>query len=212
MICPYCRNDVQEFLTYDSYPIQGSFRGEFLPFCEIEFYKCPVCEKIIIQLSDHLSSITSQDKLVIFPSRLTPPDVNECIPEILKKDFQEASMIRTLSFNASAALSRRCLQNILIHKTGVNPKEKLYNQIEYVIANKLLPADLLDILHEVREIGNYAAHPKFDYQGVILETTQEEADFNLEVINQLFDYYFIREEKIKAIKKSIQAKKSASVN
>lgn len=212
MICPYCRNDIKEFLTYDNFIINGQFRDICLPFSQIEFYKCPVCEKITIQLYDPITTLTTLDKLIIYPSIFTPPDVDESIPDILKKDFQEASMIRTLSFNASAALSRRCLQNILIQKAGVNPKDRLYNQIEFIITNKLLPADLLDILHEVREIGNFAAHPKFDCQGVIIDTTQEEADFNLEVINQLFDYYFIREKKIKAIKKSIKAKKSSTVN
>jgi len=212
MICPYCKNNIQEFSTFETYPISLSFRGENLPFREIGFYKCPVCGKIIIQLCDQITSLTSPEELVLFPSELTPPEVNDCIPEFLRKDFQEASMIRTLSFNASAALSRRCLQNILIQKAKVNPKENLYNQIEYVISNKLLPADLLEILHEVRDIGNFAAHPKFDLQGVILDTTQEEADFNLDVINQLFDYYFIREERIKAIKKSIQSKKASAMN
>lgn len=108
------------------------------------------------------------------------------------QDYNEACLTLQTSIRASAALSRRCLQTIL-EKNNPNLKsDKLSKQVEEVIKTENLPSSITDLLHAVREIGNISVHPIKDINsGTIIETSLEEAEMNLEVIEALFDYYYV---------------------
>ena len=94
---------------------------------------------------------------------------------------------------ASAALSRRCLQQILRDKAQVQYPNNLARAIEEVVSNPRLPTDLADSLDAVRNIGNFGAHPNKSLNtGEIVEVEPGEAEWSLEVIELLFDYYFVR--------------------
>ena len=97
----------------------------------------------------------------------------------------------SISPKASAALSRRLLQAILRDKANTNAKD-LYDQIEEVIASGKLPTHISDGLHAVRQIGNFAAHTtKSTATGVILDVEPGEAEWNLDVLESLFDHFFV---------------------
>lgn len=109
-----------------------------------------------------------------------------------RKDFVEACAVLPLSGAASAALSRRCLQSILRDKAGTKNRD-LYDQIEEVIAAGHLPSHIAEGLHAVRNIGNFAVHPmKSTSSGTILDVEPGEAEWNLDVIESLFDLYFVQ--------------------
>jgi hypothetical protein len=56
-----------------------------------------------------------------------------------------------------------------------------------------LPTHLVEIIDAVRNIGNFAAHPiKSKHTGEILPVEPEEAEWNLDVIEALFDFYYIQ--------------------
>jgi hypothetical protein len=93
---------------------------------------------------------------------------------------------------ASAALSRRALQNLLREKGGVK-RATLFAEIEEVIASGNLPSSLSEMLHAVRETGNFAAHPiKNITTGEIIDVEPEEAEWNLDTLEALFEFYFVR--------------------
>jgi hypothetical protein len=81
--------------------------------------------------------------------------VPEEVPKEIRKDFLEAAAVLSISEKASAALSRRCLQHLLIDR-GYKGKD-LNEQIEK--AMKDLPQRITENLDYVRVIGNFAAHP-----------------------------------------------------
>jgi hypothetical protein len=105
-----------------------------------------------------------------------------------------------LSAQASAALSRRCLQHLLRTYGGATKKD-LADQIQEVIASNHLPSSLSSQLDAVRNIGNFAAHPqKSTSSGEILSVEPQEAEWNLDVLEELFDHYFVKPAKAKARK------------
>ncbi len=125
----------------------------------------------------------------LFNSR--PPCPLE-VPEYLAKDYLQACNVLTISPEASAALSRRCVQGILREK-GYAQRE-LAMQIQAVLDSKTLPTHISSVLDAVRNIGNFAAHPmKSQHSGEILEVEPGEAEWNLEVLEALFDFYFVQE-------------------
>ena len=93
---------------------------------------------------------------------------------------------------ASAALGRRCLQHLLREKAGVKPND-LSKEIDEVLASKTLSSDLVDAIDAIRNIGNFAAHSlKSTNTGLVLDVEPGEAEWLLDVLDALFDFYFVR--------------------
>lgn len=133
-------------------------------------------------------------------SRPVPAEV----PSPYRDDFVEACKVLGESAKASAALSRRCLQAILRDQAGTKSKD-LADQIDEVIASKAVPSHIQNDLHAVRNIGNFAAHAmKSTVTGAILDVEPGEAEWNLDVLESLFDFYFVQP--------ALAAKRKADLN
>ncbi|PKN01594.1 MAG: hypothetical protein CVU77_04410 [Elusimicrobia bacterium HGW-Elusimicrobia-1] len=129
-----------------------------------------------------------------------PPEV----PKYLAEDYIEAALVLEDSPKASAALSRRCLQQLLREYAKVN-KSDLSKEIDEVI-NKL-PSQLAESIDAIRNIGNFAAHPiKSTSSDKIVPVEQGEAEWNLDVLESLFDFYFVQPQKIKTRRESLNKK------
>jgi hypothetical protein len=127
-----------------------------------------------------------------------PPEV----PPILAKDYIEACTVFFDSAKAAAALGRRCLQNLLRDTVKVEPGD-LSGEIQQVLDSGKLPSALHDSIDAIRNIGNFAAHPiKSQQTGSIIDVEPGEADWTLDVLEELFDFYFV-------LPATIQKKKDA---
>jgi hypothetical protein len=114
--------------------------------------------------------------------------VTEQAPE-LATDFREAAVVLSKSKKASAALARRCLQLVLREKAATKSRD-LSAQIDEVLTK--LPTELAVNLDAVRQIGNFAAHPiKAQSTGEIVQVEDGEAEWLLDVLEDLFDYYYV---------------------
>ena len=114
------------------------------------------------------------------------------VPSHIAKDYTEACLVLQISTKASAALSRRCLQNLLRDVAKVKPSD-LSKEIQEVIDSGILPSQLSESIDAIRNIGNFAAHPvKSKSTGEIVDVVPEEAEWNLEVLESLFDFYYVR--------------------
>jgi hypothetical protein len=134
------------------------------------------------------------------PLRLIPAEVTDPY----RQDFEEACRVLKDSAKASAALSRRCLQAILRDKAGTTKKD-LFDQIEEVISSAKLPSHIAEDLHAIRVIGNFAAHPlKSTVTGTIVDVEPGESEWNLDVLESLFDFYFVQP--------ALSAKRKAALN
>lgn len=138
-----------------------------------------------------------------YPQKRTRPVPPE-VPDPYRQDYIEASRVLDDSAKASAALSRRNLQSILREKAGTKSKD-LFDQIEEVIKSGTVPSHIADDLHAVRNIGNFAAHPiKSTSTGEIVDVEDGEAEWNLDVLDLLFDFYFVQP--------AVSAKRKAELN
>ncbi len=128
----------------------------------------------------------------------------------LVKDYNESALVLADSAKASAALSRRALQHILREKAGVK-RGDLSGEIQQVLDSGKLPSDIADNLDAVRNIGNFATHPiKSKASGEIVEVEPNEAEWNLEVLEQLIDFYYVRPAVAKARRDELNAKLAAA--
>jgi len=127
--------------------------------------------------------------LSIYPYRKSvtvPPEV----PEKYAGDFREAVLVIDLSPTASAALSRRILQNILRDEFKIQARD-LYQEIGAFIAQPNIPPQLTDAVDAIRKIGNLAAHPlKNKNTGEVVPVEPDEAEWLIEVLKQLFEFKF----------------------
>jgi hypothetical protein len=88
------------------------------------------------------------------------------------------------SAKSSAALSRRCLQNLLREKAGVKHQD-LAKEIQEVLDSRVLPSHLADAIDAIRNIGNFAAHPmKSQHTGEMVSVEPGEAEWTLDVLSR----------------------------
>jgi len=116
-----------------------------------------------------------------------------CPPEVPKEfaeDYNEACNVLLISPKASAALSRRCLQHILQEKAGV--KGNLQKEIDEAIKKENFPSYITKVIDAPRKLGNLSAHPDYDDAGVIIDVEPSEAEWVLDIIETLFDHYFVK--------------------
>lgn len=163
--------------------------------------RCPECHNFIIYLRRHRTPGPTPQTSVFtwsvdlqflaYPrsgSRPIPPEV----PSPYRDDFSEACKALTDSPKASAALSRRCLQAVLRDKAGTKKKD-LADQIDEVIQSGRVPPHIQGELDAVRAIGNFAAHAtKSTATGEIIDVEPGEAEWNLDVLESLFEFYFVQ--------------------
>lgn len=154
---------------------------------------CPGCGKSIIYLQSRNQYNNVVLEFLAFPKGYArspiPPEVDD---QELIKDYNESSLVLADSPKASAALSRRSLQHILREKAGVK-KGDLSDEIQQVLDSNNLPSEIAENLDAVRNIGNFATHPiKSKSSGEIVDVEPNEAEWNLEVLEQLIDFYYTR--------------------
>jgi hypothetical protein len=128
---------------------------------------------------------------LIEPPVATRP-VSPDVPSEIAGEYRQAAAILDLSPMASAAVSRRCLQNVI--RTALHIKKgSLEKEIDEVISDHRVSTGLGKQLDAVRHIGNFAAHPiKNTSTGVILEVEPGEAEWNLDVLDGIFEELYVQ--------------------
>jgi hypothetical protein len=164
---------------------------------EFAFSKCVHCHGISVWNIKKRSMIHPKTNVRTF-------DLIE-IPKDLAEDYEEACLVIGDSPKASAALSRRCLQSIL-RQQGFEDKS-LFNEIQKAIDSGRLPSHIADSLDALRNIGNFAAHPMKDTSsGEVLPVEPGEAEWNLETIEFLFDFFYVQPAKTQKRKEALNEK------
>lgn len=149
--------------------------------------------------------VTIDDNLVYPLSSPRPPRPNE-VPSEIGEDYEEACLVEMYSKKAAAALARRCLQNIL-HEQGINERNL---SLEIDKAMEKLPSYLANAIDAIRTVGNFAAHPiKSESTGSIEDVEDGEVEWVLDVLEQLFDFYYVQPAKLEEKRKSLNSKLEA---
>ena len=197
MRCPHCR--------VEFHPNPGTIHvgNDIDGVWGVILDKCPSCERLILVLvkgrafRGNALFDKPTDHVFIRPKTSSRAPVPPQVPSEFAEDYREACLVLGDSPKASAALSRRCLQHILREKAGVKPGN-LAQEIQEVINNNAVPSYISESIDAIRNIGNFAAHPiKSQSSGEIVPVEPGEAEWSLDVIEMLYDFYFVQPDKIK---------------
>ena len=149
---------------------------------------CPVCGQLLIDLG---LPGGPAGKTIIWPNtkaRPLPPEVQEPYAS----EFRQACEVLALSPMASAALSRRILQSVIRNICQIK-KPTLDQEIAELLSRKVLSSSLAGTVDAIRNFGNFAAHEqKHQVTGELLKVEDGEAEFCLDLLEQLFDELIVR--------------------
>jgi len=195
MKCPHCSI---AFHSSPSYVFIGEdVQGKWYVSHDL----CPTCVKMIARLvrargtsadgkGKILKLLSEEVSYLVRPKAAARPACPSEVPSSQAEDYNEACLVLQDSPKASAALGRRCLQNLLRSAANVKPGD-LSGEIDQVLPN--LPSYLAEAIDAIRHNGNFAAHPlKSQQTGMIVPVEPGEAEWSLDVLEQLFDFYYVQ--------------------
>ena len=211
MKCPHCLTAFHDAPT--SLPIDTDKDGGWM----LSRVKCPACDRLILTLVNGPGIVNPSTKQLIGLGAVWkhilvhPKDVSRSpcpaeVPPAIAEDYKEACLVLSDSPKASAALSRRCLQNVLRETAKVKLGD-LFDEIQEVLDRGNLPSYIAEGLDAVRAIGNFGAHPiKSKHTGEVLPVEPGEAEWNLDILESLFDFYYVQPAILKAKKDALNTK------
>jgi Domain of unknown function (DUF4145) len=189
MECPHCQHAI-----HASWQQYGRSLGRSDPdvdHWDLEALECPECGRLVVRLRAWSRTNHNYTNPMIYP-KVRIRAIPEQVTGEYREDFQQACAVLDISPKASAALSRRLVQHILREKAGVHERT-LDKEIEKVLAAGQLPTDLAEDLDALRNLGNLATHPiKSEESGVIVPVEPGEAEWLLDLVEELLDFYFVR--------------------
>ena len=200
--------------------IQTYLEPEHSYVCRIEWMQCanPKCRRIVVQAYEQhvfwrggMGTGPSQ-KWFAVPRQASGRQVH---PSVLSSDkdlaelYSEASLILDVSPRASAVLSRRVLADLLKKYAGRN-EYGLTARIDQFNKDSSHPSALRDNLHYLREMGDFAAHTQEDDQANIVNVAREEAEWTLDIVDRLFDYFVVTPARDAAMRAKMDEKLDAA--
>ena len=198
-VCPHCGRDV----TFVRIPHIPDLH--IPPNYWLGHRSCPT-----IECNKHIFFVTEKNVLLeVYPQKPAQqgrPELPSSVPEDYRKEYREAGLVLDVSPKSSAALSRRCLQRLLREHLGIKKKD-LAQEIDELLKNGGLPTYLAEAVDAIRNIGNFAAHPlKYTNTGEIVEVEPGEAEWTLDVLELLFDFYFVQPNTAQSRKSALNQK------
>lgn len=217
--CPKCFERIKGY--YENIIIPNHIDNSDIYSIAIYFTNCDWCKTLILYKDDHHPYLIEYEgKSIVFgnyagqirgPVNLIFPEktlerLSLDIPTDFASDYYEALKVLEISPKSSAALSRRCLQKLLEQKAHVRTGN-LADQIQQVLDSKQLPSYLSESIDAIRIIGNFAAHPlKSTDSGLVVDVEPGEADWALEVLKDLLDFYIVQPARLQRMKDDLNNK------
>lgn len=216
MVCPYCGIGISahwEEWYENCYPVPSE--DDYDEGYNIVSGFCPDCRQLIIRLQHGEGYMESKygaeldeidSEVLIYPKFSVNKQISTYVPKRYETLFQEAVQVNSISPRASATLSRYLLQNILHEELDIR-KRNLADEINELEKMQSIPSTLIAMLQVFRKVANFGAHPKKSTNSKeIIDIEKGEADVMLELIEELFDYVFIKPKRQEEILKKISEK------
>jgi len=186
MTCPHC---LVAFHDDWKKTVVGSDK-EFAYF--VRSTVCPSCFRMVLAVDQAPATnpgLTYRTWLA-YPKQASRAPLPAEVPDPYRQEYVEACNVLADSAKASAAVSRRCLQMVLRDVAKVKPSD-LSKEIDEVLPK--LPSHLAEAIDAIRNVGNMAAHPiKSTNTGEVVDVEPGEAEWLLDALEGLFDFYFVQ--------------------
>jgi len=150
---------------------------------------------------------------MVYPAGVCRGPVPPEVPREIAVDYIEASNVLPLSAKASAALARRCLQNVL-RSNGYKAKD-LAKEIDLILNEtdpaRAIPESLRMTVDGIRNFGNFSAHPINDLTSLqVIDVEPHEAEWSLDILDEMFEHFYVRPAQARARKAALDAKLAAA--
>jgi hypothetical protein len=186
MKCPHCAIHFDDNWTIGPINWRGVSGGLY------RTARCPECKGLAIQISP--PTVDPEGNLrewrQVHPIGSNRGPVPPEVPKPIATDYVEACRVQHFSAKASAALARRCLQAML-HDQGYKDRN-LANQIDQLLNAGVLPTHIHTTVDVIRNFGNFSAHHINDKTTLqIIDVQLGEAEWCLEILEALFDHFYV---------------------
>lgn len=214
MKCPHCLVEFHDARTSRQIGGGAPACNDIIGSWSVIHCHCPSCERMIVWLYCHPAQPVGKHsqppfQYLVLPRAISRKPIPPDVPARFAQDYSEACLVLADSPKASAALSRRCLQLLLLDVAQTKERDNLAKQITEVLPS--LPTYIRELLDALRAIGNFAAHPlKSTHTGEIIEVEPGEAELLLDVLEMVFDFYFVQPAEAKKRRDGINAKLAAA--
>jgi len=172
--CPYCHQytQISPRATFD----KNNIRREIAECNKCDF--CVLIERVL----------PAGTVVAVYPAPLPKP-VDKRVPDATRKDLEETNLCFSVSaFCGTAVMARRALQGVCLDK-GAKKEDVLQSQIDWMLKEGIITKDLGEWAHEVRFVGNDAAHPS--KPGEDKPVTKEDAEDILQLVEQFVKVLYI---------------------
>ena len=215
MKCPYCATTVHmnwsETALENIHPEESYLKDGYA----IQYGFCPECCNLVIQLQHGMSLGWDEngcwidqidEEQPIYPRYATARKLHEFIPHQYAELFRESEEVNNISPRASATLSRYLLQMLLHEELHIH-KRNLEEELEELEGMNNVPSKLVSMLQIMRKIANFGAHPKKSTNSnEIVELEEGESAIMLDLLEEVFDYIFVKPKQQEDFLKTIQEK------
>lgn len=216
MKCPHCATTVfiywNQVTFLEPTPEDSYDNGGYT----IQYGYCPECGKLVIQLQHGIQSGRSGineywiDQIdyedIIYPRYSAGRNLDQYVPERYAQLFRESEEVNNISPRASATLSRYLLQ-MLLHEELHIQKRNLEDEIKELENGSNIPTKLVTMLQVMRRVANFGAHPKKSTNSnEIVEVEAGESAVMLDLLEEVFDYIFVKPKQQELFLKGIEEK------
>lgn len=214
MKCPHCATaayiDWKEVVFPVPSPEEDYDRGGYV----IQYGFCPECEKLIIKLQHGLEFGYTEEywidqideENIIYPHYSVGRNLNKYVPPKYAQLFRESEEVNNISPRASATISRYLLQ-MLLHEELHIQKRSLEDEITELESGNNIPTKLVTMLQVMRRVANFGAHPKKStHSNEIVEVEAGKSAVMLDLLEEVFDYIFIKSEQQELFFKDMEEK------
>ena len=214
--CPICGDHSppawQAFETPDEYGYVAKLPGaqHILEDVALDWMRCcnEECGQLIVRvheqrLTGDVSPLLRTDTWIVRPRfGETERPIHALVPEPFRTDYAEAAAILSLSPRMSAVQSRRILADLLESYAGLT-EFSLTARIDKFAADTAHPRQLRENLHHFREVADFGAHTQKDDQAAVIDVGTEEAEWTLDLLDRLFDYFIATPAKDQKIREAM---------
>ena len=214
MKCPHCATGVCIAWKEVTFPIPSPDDEDDRGGYTIRYGFCPECEKLIIQLQHGLEIGYSRDywidnideESMIYPRYSVGRTLDQYVPPKYAQLFRESEEVNNVSPRASATLSRYLLQMLLHEELHIH-KRNLEDEIKELENGSNIPTKLVTMLQVMRRVANFGAHPKKSTNSnEIVEVEAGESAVMLDLLEEVFDYIFVKPKQQELFLKGIEEK------
>jgi Domain of unknown function (DUF4145) len=172
------------------------------------------CKQLVIRVHERDTLPPSPDretskKTWLARPRSTGRALDPLVPEKFRKDYGEAAAILDMSPRMSGVLSRRILADLLEDYAKLD-QFSLNARIKAFIADTSHTSRLRENLHHLREIGDFGAHTQKNDQAEIVDVGRDEAEWTLDILDGLFDYFIIAPERDRQMRDTMDERLKAA--